>query len=114
MHRLTEATAVVDSNYRYDHLKFTLKTDRKIPANIQSSCFPTGYEKGVSIRLYLTRQQGDITDCTIQPTSGVMSCGGGNAFFSRKGTVQLIGVTLNDVDAEKALEELLKQELEKH
>src|SRR3989344_4150219 len=93
---------VIDANYRYDHLKFTLRTDRKIPANIQPSCFPTGYEKGVFYASILDKTAHDITDCTIQPTSGVMSCGGANAFFSRKGTVQLIGVTLNEIDAEKA------------
>ncbi|MBI4154150.1 fibronectin type III domain-containing protein, partial [Candidatus Woesearchaeota archaeon] len=34
---------VVESNYRYDHLKFVLRPDRKITPRIKPSCFPQGF-----------------------------------------------------------------------
>ena len=95
---------LVESDRRYDHLKFTLRTDRKIPQNIKSNCFPTGYEKGVFYRPIIDKGTKDIADCTVQPASGLISCAGGVAFFSRKGTLQLIEVMINDENAEKVKE----------
>ncbi len=77
---------VVERQYRFDHLKFTLRTDRRILPNIKPNCFSTGFEKGVFYFPITDRTAYDITDCTVDPISGVFSCGSGTAFFSRKGT----------------------------
>jgi len=90
---------VVDSNVRYDHLKFILRTDNKIAPNAKSNCFPTGYEKGVFYFPLIDKTARDITDCTLQPESGLFICGGGAAFFSRKGTAELNQVRINGNDA---------------
>ncbi|MEK6947486.1 MAG: hypothetical protein AABX32_07820, partial [Nanoarchaeota archaeon] len=95
---------VVEQPYRYDHLKFTLRTDRRIPANMQQNCFPPGYENGVFYAPLSDKTVRDIADCTVDPLSGVFKCGGGINFNSRKGTLQVNEVRLisggNDLSAE--------------
>ena len=95
---------VVEQPYRYDHLKFTLRTDRRIPANIQQNCFPPGYENGVFYFPLSDKTVRDIADCTVEPLTGVFKCGGGINFNSRKGTLRVDEVRIisgdNDVNAE--------------
>ncbi len=91
---------VPDSLFRYDHLKFTLRTDRKIPANIQQNCFPTGYDKGVFYFPIIDKTPHDIADCTVNPLSGQFSCSSSVNFFSKKGNIQIIETTINGVKAE--------------
>lgn len=95
---------VVESNRRYDHLKFTLRPDRKISASAKPSCFPTGYDKGVFYFPLIDKTARDIADCTVDISSGLFICGGGTAFFSRKGTAQLTEVTINGENADKVRE----------
>ncbi len=54
----------------------------------------------------------DIVDCTVDYLSGVYSCGGGSAFFSRKGTAELIEVTINGENANKVKELSIGDRLE--
>ena len=95
---------VVEQPYRYDHLKFTLRTDRRIPANIQQNCFPSGYENGVFYFPLNDKTVRDIADCSVDPLSGVFKCGGGIDFNSRKGTLRVDEVRIisgdNDINAE--------------
>ena len=95
---------VVEQPYRYDHLKFTLRTDRRIPANIQQNCFPSGYENGVFYFPLSDKTVRDIADCSVDPLSGVFKCGGGIDFNSRKGTLRVDEVRIisgdNDINAE--------------
>ncbi len=91
---------VPDSNFRFDHLKFTLRTDRKIPANIQANCFPTGFDKGVFYFPLIDKTARDIADCSVNPLSGQFSCGSSINFFNPKGTIQLVETTINSVKAE--------------
>ncbi|GEM_PF-1993254 len=90
---------VMPAPYRYDHLKFTLRNDRRIPPNIQANCFPTGYEKGVFYFPITDKTARDILDCQADPVSGIFSCGGGEEFFSKKGSVQLVEVDINGENA---------------
>ncbi len=97
---------VVDSDVRYDHLKFVLRPDRKITPTMKPNCFPTGYDDGVFYFPITDKSPHDIVDCTVDLASGLFNCGGGSAFFSRKGTASIIEVTINDnkVSVGKSLE----------
>ncbi len=95
---------VVDDDYRFDHLKFVLRTDRKITPKIKPNCFPTGFDDGVFYFPIIDKTARDIADCTVDYISGVYSCGSGAGFFSRKGTAQLIEVTINGEKAENVKE----------
>ena len=86
---------------RYDHLKFTLRTDRRIPANVQQNCFPTGYEKGVFYFPLRDRTARDITDCHVDYLSGLYVCTGGLPFAEPTGTAELLEVTINDNRADQ-------------
>ncbi|MBI5377819.1 MAG: hypothetical protein HZA82_04270 [Thaumarchaeota archaeon] len=103
---------VVDSNVRYDHLKIILRTDNKIAPNAKSNCFPTGYDKGVFYFPIIDKTARDIADCTLEPESGLFTCGGGAAFFSRKGTAELNQVTINGNDANNFKEASIGDRLE--
>jgi len=94
----------VESDRRYDHLKFILRTDRKIPANAKSNCFPTGYEKGVFYFPLIDKTPMDIADCRVDITLGLFTCSGGVEFFNRKGIAELIEVTINGENADKVKE----------
>ena len=95
---------VLEENVRYDHLKFVLRPDRKTPPKIKPNCFPQGYDDGVFYFPLIDKTARDVADCTLDYLSGVYSCGGGTAFFSRKGTAQLIEVTINGENANKVKE----------
>ncbi len=95
---------VLDDNIRYDHLKFVLRPDRKITPNIKPNCFPTGYDDGVFYFPLIDKTARDISDCTLDYTSGVYSCSPGAAFFSRKGTAEIVEVTINGENANKVKE----------
>jgi len=101
-----------ESNYRYDHLKFVLRTDRKIPPNIKPNCFPQGFDNGVFYFPLIDKTARDIADCTVDYLSGVYSCGEGTAFFSRKGTAELNEVRINGQNANDFKEESSGKPLE--
>ncbi len=92
---------VITSQYRYDHIKFTLRPDRRIPANMQKNCFPTGYEKGVFYFPITDNTARDIEDCTVDPLSGSFKCGVGADFYSNRGIAQIIEVNINGQNPEK-------------
>ncbi len=89
---------VIESDVRYDHLKFVLKPDRKIDANIRQNCFPEGFEDGVFYFPLLDKSPKDIFGCTLSPLSGVFTCAGGNTFVERKGLAQFLDIKINGKD----------------
>ncbi len=91
---------VIDnSNFRYDHLKFVLRPDRKTPSNIKSNCFPQGYDDGIFYFPLLDNNIRDIADCHADPLSGSFTCGEGSAFATAKGIAEFIELKINDVDS---------------
>ena len=92
---------VIDSDVRYDHLKFVLRTDRRITPSMKPNCFPSGYDDGVFYFPIIDKTARDIADCTVQPLSGVITCGGGTGFFDTKGTANFIDLRVNGIDSFK-------------
>jgi len=97
---------VIESEHRYDHLKFTLRTDRRIKPELRQNCFPPGYEEGIFYFPIIDRSPRDILDCSVDPSSGVFACGAGSSFFSGKGTAQLLEVSINNENPEKTTQPL--------
>ena len=91
---------VIDSQYRYDHLKITLHPDRRIPAGMRENCFPTGHENGVFYFPLTDKTASDIADCSVNPLSGTFTCKGGIPFQNVKGTAHLVEFTINGEKAE--------------
>lgn len=106
---------VIEDSYRYDHLKITLRTDRRITPEMQKNCFPPGHENGVFYRPIIDRTARDIVDCTVDPLSGVFKCDQGTSFFASKGIAQIlevkIGDGVNDVNPDTAKKEELEFQL---
>lgn len=109
---LPSGQRVIEDNFRYDHLKFVLRADRKIPANIKPNCFPTGFDDGVFYAPLIEKTARDVLDCRIDPLSGsatpccsvdqntgAFTCGSGAAFTSRKGTAEFMDIKINDKNA---------------
>ncbi|MBI2559084.1 hypothetical protein HYW20_07220 [Candidatus Woesearchaeota archaeon] len=94
---------VIDDNYRYDHLLFVLRPDRKIPSNLKPNCFPTGYDDGKFYFPISDRTARDILDCRVDAASGALICGSGAAFSSAKGTAEFLDIFVNGDDAMKKL-----------
>ncbi len=92
---------VIDDNVRYDHLKFVLRTDRKIQPNIKPNCFPQGYDDGVFYFPLIDKTAHDIFDCRLDELSGSFICGEGGTFASRKGIAYFTSVKINDRDPSK-------------
>ncbi|MBI2101695.1 hypothetical protein HYT53_03705 [Candidatus Woesearchaeota archaeon] len=92
---------VIDDNVRYDHLKFTLRTDRKIQANIKPNCYPQGYDDGVFYFPLIDRTARDILDCRLDELSGSFICGDGATFANRKGIAYFTDVRIDGVDINK-------------
>ena len=90
---------VLNDNFRYDHLKFVLRADRKIPSNIKPNCFPQGYDDGVFYFPLIEKAARDISyfDCRVDLLSGVFGCGGGAQFG--RGTAEFIDVSINGENA---------------
>ncbi|MBI2654964.1 M15 family metallopeptidase [Candidatus Woesearchaeota archaeon] len=104
---------VIEDSYRYDHLKITLRTDRRITPEMQKNCFPPGHENGVFYRPITDKTARDIADCTVDPLSGVFKCGEGTSFFASKGIAQILEVKINDVNPDTAKKEELEFEIGK-
>ncbi len=86
---------VIDDNYRYDHLKFVLRPDRRIPSNLKPNCFPTGYDDGTFYFPIADRTARDLFDCRVDAASGALICGSGAAFSSQKGTAEFLDLFIN-------------------
>jgi len=98
---------VREDNVRYDHLKFTLRPDRKIDAKNRDKCFPSGYEDGVFYFPLIDKTPRDIFGCSADPLSGSFTCGTGSTFGSQKGTAEFISIKLGPDE----IDYLNKQEL---
>ena len=88
---------VIESEYRYDHVKITMRPDRRIPENLKQNCFPQGYYKngeGIFYFPIFDKSPQDIADCRADPLSGVFTCKGGD-FFGGRGIGQIIDTTIN-------------------
>lgn len=92
---------VIDSNVRYDHLKFVLRPDRKILSNVKPNCFPTGYDDGIFYFPIIDKSPKDILDCRADPLSGTFYCGEGATFATRKGVAYFIDAKVNGIDSLK-------------
>ncbi|MBI2208229.1 hypothetical protein HYU50_01935 [Candidatus Woesearchaeota archaeon] len=86
---------VVSSLYRYDHLKFTLRPDRKLKGDLAKTCFPPGHEDGVFYFPLTDKTARDIAACKLEPISGVFQCTGALDFWSKKGLANIVDVTIN-------------------
>ena len=90
---------VIDSLYRYDHLKFILRPDRRIKGDLKDACFPDGYyENGQGIFYFPLRDRTpkDIVSCQADITSGLFKCGGAQSFWDSKGTAYFISEKINE------------------
>ena len=94
--RAVNPPKIVEDNYRYDHLKFVLRADRKIPANIKPNCFPTGYGEGEFYFPLTDKSPRDIFDCRVDISTGSLICGEGKTFATRKGVAYFTDVKLAD------------------
>lgn len=83
---------------RYDHLKFVLKTDRRIPPNTKANCFPSGYEDGVFYFPLHDKTIRDIADCRVDPLSGSFTCGASSVFTTKKGFASFVDLFINGVN----------------
>ena len=90
---------VIEDNYRYDHLKFVLRTDRKIPANVKPNCFPTGFDDGTFYFPIIEKSARDLSyfDCRVDALSGALTCGGGAQFG--RGTAEFIDIKIDSQNA---------------
>ena len=93
---------LVTDNYRFDHLKFVLRPDRKITGNMKSNCFPTGYDEGVFYSPIIERGTQDVLDCRADPASGSFTCSGGEAYGSKKGTASILSILVNGINPSTA------------
>ncbi|MBI3035214.1 hypothetical protein HYY71_02735, partial [Candidatus Woesearchaeota archaeon] len=96
---------LIDSNRRYDHLKFILRTDRKVLPSARPKCFPTGNDDGVFYFPIVDKTAKDIADCTVDFSLGLINCGSAASFFSRKGIAELVKVTIWQGDVERIAED---------
>ena len=90
---------IIDSVYRYDHLKFTLRPDSRIKGDLKESCFPDGhYENGRGIFYFPLRDKTarDILNCQVDITLGLFKCSGAQNFWDRKGRAYFISEKIND------------------
>ncbi|MBI2653998.1 fibronectin type III domain-containing protein [Candidatus Woesearchaeota archaeon] len=102
---------VIESDRRYDHIKITLRPDRRIPPELRAKCFPNGYEKGVFYFPIIDKSAKDIADCQADVTSGLFICGGGLPFVSKKGIARFVEFTINNEEASKVKELPIGKEL---
>ena len=91
-----EWSDIITSDYRYDHLKFTLRADRDLRGDLSKSCFPTGREDGVFYFNLRDKSMRDITACVADITSGIYRCSGGLDFWSQKGLGRIDEILIND------------------
>jgi fibronectin type 3 domain-containing protein len=86
---------VVSSRYRYDHLKFTIRADRKLKGDLKNSCFPPGHEDGVFYFHLRDKTPRDIAACELDVTSGIFQCSPGLDFWSKKGLANIESIEIN-------------------
>ncbi len=76
--------SIVQSDYRYDHLKFTLYPDTRIKSDLRDDCFPEGHEDGVFYFPLRDKTMVDIADCHIDATQGIFRCNPSTTFWSEQ------------------------------
>ncbi len=86
---------IIESDYRYDHLKFTLRTDARIPSDLKDSCFPDLHEDGVFYFPIRDRTLQDVTACQADLSQGMFRCTPAVDFWTEQGRAQFIGVEIN-------------------
>ena len=86
---------IVNSFYRYDHLKFTIIPDRRLKEGERKTCFPVGHEDGVFYFPINDKTARDIRDCVLNAGTGTFDCTGGIQFFNREGFASFIDVRVN-------------------
>jgi hypothetical protein len=95
-----EWSEIITSDYRYDHLKFTLRADRDLRGSLQDTCFPQGHEDGEFYFNLRDKSMRDITACVADITSGIYRCSGGLDFWSQKGLGRIDEILINDDEPE--------------
>lgn len=92
---------VIESQRRFDHVKITLRPDRRIGPgsrtgfDARTNCFPQGFEEGVFYFPIIDKTARDILDCTVDASTGIFNCGSGTDFFSRQGIAEVIEVRIS-------------------
>ena len=87
---------VVSSLYRYDHIKLTLRTDRKLKGSLKGTCFPPGHEDGVFYFPLTDKTARDVAACEADSVSGVFQCKGAADFWSKKGLSYIVDILVNN------------------
>lgn len=108
---------IITKPYRYDHLKITLRPERKegrttISKDLLEKCFPQGYEDGEFYFPIRDRTGQDILQCQLEPLSGVYTCKGGLDFFEGKGSGIIESVKIDGEAARNDLEFASGREVE--
>ena len=88
---------IMPSDYRYDHLKFTLYPDTRINSELGEKCFPDGhYRNGAGVFYFPIRDKTikDIVACHADWSQGQFICRPGVDFWTQKGRAQFMGVNV--------------------
>ena len=92
---------VIPSAYRYDHLKFTLRPDRRIEGDLRESCFPEGHfenGEGVFYEPIKDKTAVGMANCQLDTLSGMFTCEGAQGFLDNKGTANFVSEKINGQD----------------
>ena len=92
---------VDDSFYRYDHVKFTLRTDSKIKSKLRESCFPEGnfYDgKGVFYSPIRDKTVVEMASCRLDPSQGQFTCTPATDFWTSEGRAYFTKINVNGED----------------
>jgi len=91
--------AIITSKYRFDHLKFTLRTSSKInryAASSKGNCFPTGHEDGIFYFPITDKTATSVVGCAASADSGVFYCEAGDLMWDKQGRAYFNSAKIND------------------
>jgi hypothetical protein len=92
---------IIESPYRYDHLKFTIRPDSRISPELRERCFPEMHEDGVFYFPLRDKTAQDIAMCHVDVSQGKFVCAPDTGFWTTKGRAFFEGVKINGKEAKK-------------
>jgi len=98
---------IITDDYRYDHLKFTIRPDRKLRKDVKDTCFPQGKEGGVFYFPLVDKTARDILACQLNLKSGSWDCSANIGFFNKLGVSNINDIRINGEDPEDRRVEVL-------